>query len=95
MFQDNDQNAGKRAEFMTRHLEFLRSHAEQISAAGPLKDPETGLAAGGLWLVRANGCEEVAALVKADPFWPTGLRKSFTVLEWTKVHPLETMRPGA
>ena len=68
---------------------------QQISAAGPLKDPETGLAAGGLWLVRAKSREEVAALVKADPLWPTGLRKSFTVLEWTKVHAIEMMQPGA
>ena len=26
------------------------------------------------------------ALVEADPFWPTGLRKSIQILEWTQVY---------
>jgi len=86
MFEDNEEKAGKRAEFMKDHLAFLRSNAERISAAGPVKDTKTGSPAGGLWLVSAVSPEEVIALVKADPFWPTGLRKSFRILEWTKVH---------
>jgi uncharacterized protein YciI len=86
MFEDNEKEAGKRGEFMQEHLAFLRSRVRQISAAGPLKDAESGLPAGGLWLVSADSRAEVIALVMADPFWPTGLRKSFKVLEWTKVH---------
>ena len=85
LFEDNDEKAGKRAEFMTEHLAFLRSNGEQISAAGPLKDTKNGSPAGGLWLVKAGSREEIAELVMADPFWPTGLRKSFTILDWTKV----------
>jgi hypothetical protein len=27
----------------------------------------------------------VDALVKEDPFWPTGLRRSVRVLEWSQV----------
>ena len=86
LFEDNDEKAGKRAEFMREHLAFLRSNADQISAAGPLKDTKDGSSAGGLWLVKAGSREAVTELVMADPFWPTGLRKSFTILEWTKVH---------
>lgn len=89
MFEDNDDKAGKRAEFMKEHLAFLRSHAGEISAAGPLKDAETGMPAGGLWLVRAGSREEVVALIEADPFWPTGLRKSYKILQWTKVHAVQ------
>lgn len=84
MFEDNEEKAGKRGEFMKEHLAFLKS--KQITAAGPLKDAETGLPAGGMWLVSARSREEVIELVKADPFWPTGLRKSFRILEWTRVH---------
>jgi uncharacterized protein YciI len=51
-----------------------------------MKDTETGLPAGGMWLVRAGSREEVVDLVMADPFWPTGLRKSFRILEWSRVH---------
>ena len=86
MFEDNEEKAGKRGEFMKEHLAFLRSKAAQISAAGPMKDTETGLPAGGMWLVRAGSREEVVDLVMADPFWPTGLRKSFKILEWSRVH---------
>lgn len=86
MFEDNEEKAGKRAEFMKDHLAFLGVHAEKISAAGPVKDAKTGLPAGGLWVVNAKTREDVVALVKADPFWPTGLRKSYSILEWTKVH---------
>ena len=89
VFVDNEEKAGKRAEFMNGHLAFLRAHAEEISAAGPLKDAETGLPAGGLWLVSAETREAVIALVMADPFWPTGLRKSYRILEWKKVHDVE------
>ena len=37
------------------------------------------------------GCEaadaaEVRGLVESDPFWPTGLRKSIQILEWTQVY---------
>lgn len=89
LFEDHDDKAGKRAEFMTEHLAFLRSHAGEISAAGPLKDAETGVPAGGLWLVCAQSREAVVALIEADPFWPTGLRKSYKILQWTKVHAVE------
>jgi uncharacterized protein YciI len=93
MFEDNEHKAGKRAEFMKEHLAFLRSKAGQVSAAGPLKEAKNGTPAGGLWLVSAESRDEVEALVKADPFWPTGLRKSYTILEWTKVHAVGAGKP--
>ncbi|MGE3872694.1 MAG: YciI family protein [Parvibaculaceae bacterium] len=86
IFEDNEEKSGKRAEFMKKHLAFLSAHARQISAAGPMKDAQTGLPAGGLWLVSAEAREDVVGLVMADPFWPTGLRKSYQILEWKKVH---------
>jgi uncharacterized protein len=86
LFEDNEEKAGKRGEFMKEHLAFLKSKAKRIAAAGPLKDSENGLPAGGIWLVSAQSREEVIELVMADPFWPTGLRKSFRILEWTRVH---------
>lgn len=69
---------------MPAHLAFLEAHAEKIGAAGPLTT-SAGDAAGGLWLVTADNVEEVERLVRDDPFWPTGLRKSYTILKWTRV----------
>jgi uncharacterized protein YciI len=70
---------------MPDHLAFLERHGAHIQAAGPLKDTASGASAGGLWIVRAESPREVQSLIEADPFWPTGLRKSVRILEWTHV----------
>ena len=53
---------------------------------GPMKFGETQEPAGGLWVVEADNAADVKALVETDPFWPTGLRKSVSILEWTQVY---------
>ena len=85
LFED-DPAAGPdvRRKHMSAHLAFLKANADKVQAAGPLADG-AGNGAGGLWLVHADGESEVDALVKADPFWPTGLRKSVRILEWRRV----------
>ena len=83
LFEDNDGHADTRRDHMPAHLAFLERNAAKVRAAGPLT--EAGAAAGGLWLVDAEGLEEVHALVEADPFWPTGLRKSVRILAWNRV----------
>ena len=85
-FEDDETHADKRNGFMDDHLRFLETHSDKISAAGPLKDAETGSPSGGLWLLEAGSSAEVMELIKTDPFWPTGLRKSVRVLEWTQVY---------
>ena len=85
LFEDNPELGSEvRRNHMPAHLSFLEKHADRIRAAGPLKSP-AGEPAGGLWLVEAESSDAVDALVKADPFWPTGLRKSVRILEWTQV----------
>jgi len=83
---DDDPEADKdiRRRHMPAHLAFLESHAAQVKAAGPLTDG--GAPAGGLWLVDAADEAEVDALVRRDPFWPTGLRQSVRILAWTQVY---------
>ena len=85
IFEDEASRAGERPRLMPQHLAFLERNSEAVLAAGPLKDTSDGAAAGGLWLVEAEGQEAVQALVEADPFWPSGLRRSVRVLEWTRV----------
>lgn len=72
-----------RARHMPAHLAFLQAHATLIKAAGPLRSGEDP--AGGLWLVTANTPQEVEGLIRADPFWPTGLRRGWRILEWVRV----------
>ena len=85
LFEDNAERAELRSRHMSAHLEFLDRNAAQIRAAGPLSDAREGSAAGGLWLVEADAPSAVEALVEADPFWPTGLRKSVRILAWRQV----------
>jgi uncharacterized protein YciI len=85
LFEDNV-NLGTevRQRHMPAHLSFLERNAARIKAAGPLR-ALSGDPAGGLWLVEADGPDSVDALVKEDPFWPTGLRGSVRVLRWSQV----------
>ena len=85
LFEDDDSRADMRPKHMPDHLAFLESNANSIHAAGPLKDTQNDAPAGGLWIVEADSAQAVRALVEADPFWPTGLRKFVRVLEWTQV----------
>jgi uncharacterized protein len=85
LFKDNEEYSSRRAEFMQKHLEFLQRHSNNIQAAGPLKDASSDEPAGGLWIAEAENLAEAQRLVEEDPFWPTGLRESVTVLQWTQV----------
>jgi uncharacterized protein YciI len=85
LFEDDAARADRRQKHMREHLAFLERNAATIRAAGPLKDAKDGSPAGGVWLVEAQSADAVRALTEADPFWPTGLRKSVRVLEWKQV----------
>lgn len=85
LFEDDETYADRRPGYLPDHLAFLADHARQITAAGPLADTSGGEPAGGLWLVEADTAAAVEALVREDPFWPTGLRKSYRILQWTRV----------
>lgn len=84
LFTDDPDRAEARERLMPQHLDFLEHHKDHVLAAGPLRGAG-GEAAGGLWLVEAPDRAAVERLVEEDPFWPTGLRKSVSILEWRRV----------
>ncbi len=84
LLEDDPDRSDVRRQLMPQHLDFLKKHAEEILEAGPLSE-EKGKPAGGLWVVEAENAERVNELVKSDPFWPAGLRKSFRILAWRRV----------
>jgi uncharacterized protein YciI len=84
MFTDNDDRAGERQRLMEQHLSFLENNQILVSSAGPLRHA-SGEPAGGLWIVNTDQRQIVERLVEEDPFWPTGLRKTVTILSWTQV----------
>ena len=85
VFED-DPEAGVdiRQKHMPAHIAFLERNAASVQAAGPLRTSD-GQAAGGLWLVEAADAQQIDDLVKQDPLWPTGLRKSVRILAWHQV----------
>lgn len=85
LFEDNEEFAHMRPKYMADHLQFLSDNSNRIDAAGPFKDAVSANPAGGIWIVDADDAEQVQALVEDDPFYPTGLRKSIRILEWTRV----------
>ena len=85
LFEDDATlGADVRHRHMAAHLSFLEHNTARIKAAGPLR-ALSGDPAGGLWIVEADSPDVIDALVKADPFWPTGLRHSVRILGWSQV----------
>ena len=85
MFEDEPAQAEDlRRKHLPDHLQFLEKNRERLIAAGPLLSAADETQ-GGLWLVEADDREEVEQLVREDPFWPTGLRKSVRIAQWKKV----------
>ena len=85
-FEDNEGMSHVRQQHMAKHLSFLELNHKCIEAAGPLFHVESGEGAGGMWIVEADSAQTVDELVKSDPFWPTGLRKSYSVRGWKQVY---------
>lgn len=85
LFEDTPEaDPAIRKTHMAKHLDFLARHSDKIEAAGPLTDAD-GRGRDGLWIVEASSVEDVDKLVHEDPFWPTGLRKSYSIIEWRQV----------
>lgn len=86
LFEDDPALAEEaRRRHLADHLAFLERNATAVQAAGPLRNAADGAPAGGLWVVEAADRARVEALVREDPFWPTGLRRSVRVLAWQQV----------
>lgn len=84
-FEDNlNADTGIRERLMADHLAFLKANGGSVHEAGPLISLQ-GAVEGGLWTVDADSEADVVKLVEEDPFWPTGLRKSFRILRWKQV----------
>lgn len=85
LFEDaKDADPDTRKRHMGAHLAFLERHRDAIEAAGPLSDPD-GAGRDGAWIVEAEDEAAIEALIREDPFWPTGLRAGYTIIPWRQV----------
>jgi uncharacterized protein YciI len=84
-FQDSaTAPADLRAQHMPQHLAFLMENKRVIQAAGPIREDD-GRVKSGLGVVDVDNVDQAWELVKADPFWPTGLRDRVEIKHWAQV----------
>jgi uncharacterized protein YciI len=83
--QRHDGNAGYQSEEkITRcHVQYVKDHPELLIGGG-LKPETTENFCGALWVVEAEGKQEVGKLVLDDPFYFPEFRE-FEVFLWGKI----------
>ncbi|MFO1070209.1 MAG: YciI family protein [Geminicoccaceae bacterium] len=83
-FEDEPTRAHVRAEFLPKHLDYVRSIERSLLCAGPLREAADGPQTGGLWIVDGEDRARAVALFEADPFFTEGLRANVRVQYWGK-----------
>jgi uncharacterized protein len=71
------------------HLEYLKSQAARLFAAGPVLAADGKTPVGSLLLMEAKDEAEVRAVMAGDPYDKVGLFQTLTIMPWRKVfsHP--------
>ena len=72
---------------MANHLRYLEERCEQVLVGGSLREDPAQEPLGGLWIIEASDRREAEKLCHGDPFWIQGLRKSVTILHYSKAFP--------
>jgi uncharacterized protein YciI len=83
IFDDTPEMLGVRRKFGTQHLDYLRANLTKILIGGGLRTAPGEPFVGGLWVVEADGLDEVVKLVENDPYYHPQFR-TFKVLTWGK-----------
>lgn len=86
-FQDKQISSHLREEHLAAHIEWLDQHRDSILIGGSLREEAGQNPIGGLWIVEAQGREDIETLIQTDPFWQVGLRESVEILHWSKAFP--------
>ena len=84
IYTDHPERLPERAQHMPAHLAFLVQHKDQVIAAGAPRPAEDAMPIVGIWIVNAPSKAGAEALLRQDPFWIAGLRKSVRVSHWAR-----------
>jgi uncharacterized protein YciI len=78
------------------HLEYLKSQAPRLFAAGPVLAADGKTPIGSLLLVEAKDEAELRSVLAGDPYDKVGLFQTLTIMPWRKVfsHPEVGGPPG-
>ena len=83
IFDDTPEMLDVRQKFGAQHLDYLRANFAKILIGGGLRTAPGEPFVGGLWVVEADGLDEVVKLVENDPYCHPEFR-TFKVLAWGK-----------
>lgn len=86
-FEDDPERLHVRKAAMANHLHYLDAQREQVLVGGTLRRDPGQDPLGGLWIIEASDRQEAEKLCHDDPFWTQGLRKSATILHYSKAFP--------
>jgi uncharacterized protein YciI len=86
-FEDDPAAMHVRDEQTENHYAFLAEHSDQIIVAGALREDAAGTPIGALWIINAPDRATAEAIVDDDPFWINGLRRSRSLLHWSRAVP--------
>jgi uncharacterized protein YciI len=87
IFEDHLDRKAVRDAAMAAHLAWLDRHRKQVLMAGALRPEPDGTATGGLWIIEAASRAEAERICTEDPFFTSGLRKSFRLESWSRGFP--------
>lgn len=86
LFTDKPGSGELRAQHLQAHIEWLERNKEVIPVGGSLRRELGQVPEGGLWIAQASSKIELEELLKTDPFYLAGLRKSHEILHWSKAN---------
>ena len=86
---DKADHAHVRGENRPAHVEFLKSHADKIVAAGPLLSDDGESMVGSTLIMEFGDRAEAESWAAADPYAKAGLFQSVNIRPWKKVFPAD------
>lgn len=86
IFEDTPAMASVRHERESMHIEYLRTHCEEIVLGGGLRNEQGGPFIGGLWILDVTSRERAIQLVEGDPYFQAE-RRPYKLHVWGKALP--------
>ena len=75
-----------RAANLQAHIDWLEKNKEVVPVGGSLRHEIGETPIGGLWIAEAESKAQLEELIRTDPFFIAGLRKSYEILHWSKAN---------
>jgi uncharacterized protein YciI len=86
IFEDTPAMAAVRREREAMHIEYLRTHCEEIVIGGGLREEQGGPFVGGLWVLDVASKERAVQLVEGDPYFQVE-KRPYKLHVWGKALP--------